>query len=652
MCGIAAVLRVSRAGGVVPPGEHAIPERWLDILDNAIAHRGPDGRGRLRHRAVRARDGATVDVALVHRRLSILDHGGGRQPMTLPGEFPAMVSREGGAYAPAPIDLAVIFNGCIYNHRALRRELVRAGRRFASDHSDTEVLLHGWRAWGVGMCSRLDGMWAAALWDPGAGELVLTRDLAHEKPLYLWRDTDADGVQAFVACSSAAGILRLVREFFPHARGRDRAAHLRWLRFGWGEGPFAGVHEAPMRAGARRIEDCFHGREDEDAVLPQRSERAGLSEAGVDRLIEESVRDRLDADVPVGVFLSGGIDSTLVAAAARRVRGEVRTYCVKMPDARYDESQFAAAVAAHLGTLHATIDIEGAARPRPLEDLHMLIEQLGLPLGDSSILPTAWVSRAAREHATVALGGDGGDELFAGYERHVAAHRFAPLRSMLRYIPPELYPDGHAKSRRSKVRRLLHAVRHGSREMQAIFPQPELAMLVGEDAAKEASADDEGVWISDGPADDFRRSMPLDILRKTDTASMAAALELRAPLLSRAIVNVGLSAPLEELMPGGERKGFLRMVASRHVPDRLLDRPKMGFALPIGNWFRDGRHPLRSALEDVLASRDPFPVQTLGFELRTASAAAMLREHAQGQRDHAQRLFMLLVLGIWCRMFA
>jgi asparagine synthase (glutamine-hydrolysing) len=133
---------------------------------------------------------------------------------------------------------------------------------------------------------------------------------------------------------------------------------------------------------------------------------------------------------------------------------------------------------------------------------------------------------------------------------------------------------------------------------------------------------------------------------------MAAALELRAPLLSRELVTIGLQAPLEELMPGGERKGFLRSVASRHAPDRLLDRPKMGFALPIGNFFRDERHPLRVALEDLLASRDPFPSATLGFEVSVGAAARMVREHAAGERDHSQRLFMLLVLGIWCGMFA
>lgn len=233
MCGIAGILKVHPAGMQPPAPEVAIPEAWLDVLDDSIKHRGPDGQGRFRDRVTRA-DGSVVDVAFVHQRLSIIDHAGGRQPMVSErGPWPER-ARNGR--------VAVVFNGCIYNHRDLRRELQSAGHRFESDHSDTEVLIHGWREWGHGLFAKLDGMFAVAIWDAASGSIVLTRDRFGEKPLY---ETRHDALHAFSSC--VPGLVRIRQSAvsrsspFGHAAQFDRVAT--WMRFGWDMAlPVAGIN--------------------------------------------------------------------------------------------------------------------------------------------------------------------------------------------------------------------------------------------------------------------------------------------------------------------------------------------------------------------------------------------------------------------------
>ncbi|MEO1585402.1 MAG: asparagine synthase-related protein, partial [Planctomycetota bacterium] len=422
MCGIAGILRIHDPKDGPPPHHlESIPEAWLDTLDESIKHRGPDGAGRFRDRAVRA-DGLVVDVALVHRRLSIIDHAGGHQPMVHdgerlrpdltygPGEMPKVASE----IEPEKPLVAVVFNGCIYNHRELRAELESLGHRFETDHSDTEVLVHGWRDSLLHFGPRLDGMYAVSCWNRATGQASTARDRTGEKPLYMALATTS-GSQSYtrVFCTHLSALARPWLDK-PQAAALPRVLRNRfeyWLRFGAFDTPPVPAFECPPAQWGimPRFEDL---RDVQHLPVWARSaSRSGGVSTGVSMArpatlqrpytcndlglqIEHAITSRLEADVPLGVFLSGGIDSALIAAITKRHRPDIKTFTVRMPEASYDESVDAAETAAHIGTDHHTLDCDAM----PAEDLVMLIEQLGLPFGDSSLLPTYWVSKAAREH--------------------------------------------------------------------------------------------------------------------------------------------------------------------------------------------------------------------------------------------------------------
>jgi len=629
MCGIAGILRRHERGAEAPPADVAIPEAWLDRLDAGIAHRGPDGHGRYRGRAV-APDGATVDVALVHRRLSILDHSGGAQPMVRCRE-----ERQG--------EVAVVFNGCIYNHHELRRELVALGHRFESDHSDTEVLVHGTRQWGAGLAQKLDGMFAYAAWDAASATLVLARDQAGEKPLYWdyldeWTMAFATTVPALIGCMRAAG----------KAIHVDDSGALMWLKHGyWARLPL-------------NVQETWPGNIDSFGamapVLWDAGPRSGrdnsgdglrLGEVNVLGMLERAVASRLEADVPIGCFLSGGVDSSVVAALAQRAMKKsgrtLKTFTVRMPDARMDETPFANAVAAHLGTEHAVLD----CRVSGAEDVVKLIEQLGLPFGDSSILPTHWVSAAAREHVTVALGGDGGDELFGGYNRYRVNALMHRLRGPLKAA--RVLPEWAIKPLGGNLARVATAARHhGYDDILSIFRTPQLERLLGKDVVDRTLR----MHYAGGPKvggdarlDDFGLYLPCDLMRKVDTAAMSVALEVRAPLLAKELVAAALGASLADVEAGEGRKGLLRKIARSLVPAEAIDRKKMGFGVPIGTWFREDFAGLGGLLRDRLGSTEPFPGVPLEFDRR--ELAKLIDDHMTGRRDHAQRLFALVSLSVW-----
>jgi asparagine synthase (glutamine-hydrolysing) len=730
MCGIGGIIKVTPAGGagdaaaaaLAVPAREAIPEAWLDVLDESIRHRGPDGQGRFRDRVVRA-DGSVVDVALVHRRLSIIDHGGGAQPMVsvlgggvqLParsagppklgspargamtpllfhGKPDAAVVYEGmreaegqegswsgnahGQDARAPSDLvAVVFNGCIYNHRELRRELVAAGHEFKTDHSDTEVLLHGWREWGEGLFARLDGMYALAIWDRLAAKLVVARDWFGEKPLYhIAASREDDGVKAF--CSAVPGLLRLrshgVRS--EHARASFDVQDISpWVKFGWNQFPPAwepreySIGSCEFLSGESQLErgatTSCHARVFGASMNPS---GGSVGAESVDHTLRRSVVDRLEADVPLGCFLSGGIDSAMIANYARSVRPDIAAFTVRMPVAGYDESAVAARVAKHIGMRHEVLE----CRPTPASDLVALVHQLGLPFGDSSLLPSYWVSRATRQVARVALGGDGGDELFMGYDRHKAIRWLRWLDALPREsrdaLADAVGADANPRSIRTRLSRLLNASAHdGYKELIAIFSAPFDERLGlrkhGERGwgaiphfgmTFEGSDDQFGAMnASTAMALRFDRLfyLPHDILRKTDTASMSVALEVRAPFLDHALALAAMNAPVSCLMPRGQRKGLLRQVARRYFPAEIVDRPKQGFAIPIGEWFRSDYGGMKQLLMDHLESAEPWGPPRLGIELNLKFVRQMVDEHMNGRRDHSQRLYMLLVLSIWAK---
>lgn len=681
MCGIAGILKIHTPDtGPVPHPLEAIPEAWLDILDDSIKHRGPDGAGRFRDRAVRP-DGTVVDMALVHRRLSILDHAGGHQPMVYdgtrlrhdltyaPGDTPILAHEA----APGVPLVAVVFNGCIYNHRELRAELESSGHRLETDHSDTEVLVHGWRAWKLELQDRIDGMCAALTWNRETAQIATAADIFGEKPLYQngYRQSDW---QYRMFASVPAGVLRHQGFFVPLANQYDvgqTSGLVDWIGLGSGYVPAAAIYNSgkndfsvcpatpshgakPAMGNLDKRPLAASGRR---AKLPHRSS-SGRRLTTVNKLQHEvtnAVTSRLEADAPLGLFLSGGLDSALIAAIAHQSRPDIKAFTVRMPHRDYDESTAATGTAKAIGIDHTILDCD----PHPADDLIKLIEQLGLPFGDSSLLPTYWVCKAAREHVKVALSGDGGDELFGGYRRHTINGTLNRRRRLLRLIPTGLLDQRKPSSRSTYLARLATAARYGGySELLAIFPTPDLRKLIPE-LDGQPTGDATFHPIDDPLRHDFEHYLPDDILRKTDTASMAVALEVRAPFLARDLVDAALRTPLDILMPNGERKGLLKQVARQYLPDHIINRPKQGFAIPIGEWFRTDYGGMRQLLLDHLRSSDPFPgLAQAGVEINMAFVERMLKEHdAAGEksinpwhgRDHSQRLYMLLVLSIWAK---
>ncbi len=647
MCGIAGILRVHPPGAAPPPPEIAIPEGWLDILDDSIRHRGPDGQGRFRDRAVRP-DGTIVDVALVHRRLAIIDLKDGHQPMVSPrgrNESEGLV--------------AVVFNGCIYNHRELRKELQAAGHRFETDHADTEVLIHGWREWKAGLFGRVVGMVACAIWERATGELLGFRSSPGERPLY--RAETSGDVHAFA--STAAGLARLGRKL-PWDASLDTPDTLqRWIAFGQTPGatPLGGVDQPPFGTVVglgNRTEDSAAEFEEGGEIRGGSQERArrAVSSAPnssladrLDALIGEAVAARVEADVPLGCLLSGGVDSSLIAAHAVRRVGRLTTVCVRMPFPEYDESRHAEIAAKAIGSEHRVVD----ASPRPAEELVSLIHAMGLPFGDSSLLPTYWACRAAKREVGVALSGDGGDELFFGYERYRAADIARALGWFAWLVPLSLIPRRDPKGRGDRAARLLIAARQRSSEsLRAIFQGPDLAGLLGKDVNARI-----GWGLNFGGSASRRHelysNLQGDMLRKLDAAAYMAQLEIRAPFLDQTLVLATHDLSAFELMPRGQRKGLLRQVARKYLPAEIVDRPKQGFAIPIGEWFRSDYGGMKQLLMDHLNSAEPWG--PLRIELNMKFVRQMLDEHMGTRpsgrvvRDHSQRLYMLLVLSIWAK---
>ena len=676
MCGFGVILRVWRPpSGVgidaLPDPDASLPDAWLDELDHAVALRGPDGMGRWRDRIIRddERDGVTVlDVAMVHRRLSIIDHDGGAQPMVYRA-------------APGASAVAVVFNGCIYNAAALRNELIAQGIAFASDHSDTEVLLHGWRVWKEKLPERIEGMYAAVLWDAEAGEIGVLRDRFGEKPVYLSGDHDlhsgAPG-ELWMASSSAIGLAGLRRRALGDAvapvvddgetssNGQtagdalEASALAEWIAMGHHSEltPFAGVFQLPpgsavraprtkvvtldkvYQSGRAKVKRGTYRRK----TLPIIESKAALIDR-IDGLVGDAVQRRLEADVPLGCLLSGGVDSSLVAAHASTHVHRLIAVTVRMPDEAYDESDYAADVAEHVGAEHVVVEADGQ---HAADDLVMLIHELGLPFGDSSLLPTFWACRAAAEVLGVALSGDGGDELFLGYERYKAVEQLWAPAIFKPFRLDTLLPRTDPKSATEKAARFFVAGQHeGYRDILAIFPTPDRRRMLPNGPKLPTPAGERPTTVSKAQEYDLRWTLPGDYLRKTDTASMLAGLEVRAPLLDSALADAALALPPHRTLIGKEPKGLLKAVARKHVPAHVIDRPKMGFAIPIGRWLREDFGGLRTLLMDHMHSVEPFP--GLPISVSFSHAWRIIDEHMAGKRDHSQRLYQLLVLSIWCR---
>ena len=633
MCGIAGIVRFDQR-----PIE---PDRLGAMLTH-LKHRGPDGDGISEHGR----------CAMVHARLSIIDLLSGQQPMHLSASDPAEGSDRPKAQTSGPLHL--IFNGEIYNHVSLRTQLERKGHRFTTDHSDTEVLLFGYRQWGENLPKHLHGMFAFAIWDQDKQEIFLARDRAGKKPLYLRFSRDFRELMfASLTATLIAGLPADQRDRLNHA------ALLRYLRLGYtfGDSLVEGVSELPaahlMKVGPSGEIDVR--RYWQPPPISRHSTSLGAAEA-LDEVLRESVEKRLEADVPLGCFLSGGIDSSLIAAYAQqklgRHQGRLRTFSVAMPETLYDESPHAARVAEHLGTDHTVLQTElGDA----MDDLQRLMAVAGEPTADSSLLPTHWLCKTARPFCKAALSGDGGDELFGGYDRYRAMRLLGRHRAWLSLLPPGWF-TGHPKSKRARFGRLIEAARAGKqpdfqyRSMIHLFTDPQIQRLAPGLMDYSLTGSINVALPNWPPWDDlahaamrwdFAHYLPYELLRKVDRAGMAVGLEVRCPMLDTQVCDLAGHLPTEVLMPKGRPKGLLRQVAARYLPASIVARPKMGFAVPMGSWLRDLlREPLRESLFDGSLER-------LGLEV--GEMRRLFDEHQSGRADHVHRLFGLMQLSLWCR---
>ena len=637
------------AGFVAPSGQPAADLRaCVHRMAATLAHRGPDDAGEWAD--------ANSGVALGFRRLSIIDVSpAGHQPM---------VSASGRYVA--------ILNGEIYNFREFTHELAREGSPPAyRGRSDTEAMLAAIDAWGVaGAVGRFNGMFAIAVWDTVERTLTLVRDRLGVKPLYYgWAG------RTFVFGSE----LKALAVHPDFQASLDRAAVELLLRFTYIPAPrtiYAGVAKltpgsiltftprtgrtetvtywSAASAAARGVANRFAGTE------------ADAAEA-VESLLADAVRLRMIADVPLGVFLSGGIDSSLVTALMQaQSSAPVRTFSIGLEDSDYNEAPFARAVATHLGTDHTDLYVSPA---EALDVIPKLAAMYDEPFADSSAIPTHLVARLARQSVTVSLSGDGGDELFGGYVRYQLGRQFdrltpvpGPLRRAAsramtsfsaerwdrwlahgsRVLPQALRAPG-AGARLHKAARVLGASEPDAMYFELVSHW--MDVMPGGGAAR-APIDDPGTAA--GIEDPVERMMlfdqvsylPDDLLVKVDRASMAVGLEAREPLLDYRLVEFAWTLPSSMKVRRRETKPILRRVLDRHVPPHLLDRPKMGFAVPIGRWLRG---PLRDWAESLLDARRLKEHEWL----HAAPIRAAWAEHLAGQRDWQFHLWAVLMLQAW-----
>ena len=569
MCGIAGFLGTGDRGD-------------LEAMTACLAHRGPDAEGFFID-AVRG-------LHLGHRRLSILDLGGGGQPMS---------STDGR--------LVVVFNGEIYNHAELRSRLSVKGHHFLTDHSDTEVLLHGWKEWGEELPGQLNGMWAFAIWDRDQRRLFLSRDRFGKKPLYYFQRAGTFGFSSELTSllkhpAAPRNVSDLARvKFFAHA-----LIPAPWSAIA-GIWKLPAAHNLLVEESGSACRVSRYWRYVIEPVEPSATDEELAAE--LREIVLRATRRRLVADVPLGIFLSGGIDSSFIAAlAAGEIGGpSLSTFTIGFTEPSFDESAPAKLMAAHLGTSHneQVLDLDAA-----LDCLPRIFDLLDEPQGDGSLLPTWLLSRFARNKVTVALGGDGGDELFAGYDPFRAL-RLAGLYS--RIVPRPVHeglrmlagmlPVSHANiSMDFKIKRTLRGLSHDARLWNPVWlgalEPSELARLTDshfdiEDIYGEAIL----AWEtcqSDDPVDrtlQFYTEIYLQdgILQKADRASMMNSLEVRSPFLDIEVADFARKLPRRFKLRGNTTKYLLKLAAKPLLPEAIVGRNKKGFGSPVGKWLRAGR---------------------------------------------------------------
>jgi asparagine synthase (glutamine-hydrolysing) len=648
MCGIAGLLR---PGG----GDEGALAGYASRMADSLRHRGPDADG--------VWTNAAAGVAFGHRRLSILDLSeAGAQPMR----------SECGRFA-------VTFNGEIYNHLDIRDELETSGAGPNwRGHSDTETLLYAVRQWGVaGALPRFIGMFAFALWDEKEQMLVLCRDRFGEKPLfYGWCGRD-------LVFGSELKALAIHPEWSPSL---DRRALTAFMRYSYIPAPstiWQGIQKLPSASFVTFAADTVPGTMPEpvgywsltDQVVAAQTGRIGDEAEATEelqRLLSTAIKRQCLSDVPLGAFLSGGIDSsTIVALMQAQAAQPVRTFTIGFSEGDFDEADDARKVAAHLGTAHTELYVDPLTAIDVIPKLPRMYDE---PFADSSQIPTHLVAALARQHVTVALSGDAGDELFGGYNRHVWGEQInarfgkmpVPLRRILSTLLSAVSPEPagtiarlaepllpsllnirRAGDQAAKLARIIgsNSFDEMYRLLCSIDNDPSQTVLQGEESANWSTDEMGKVKFGLDPLDRMTLADSLsyltdDILQKVDRAAMSVSLETRVPFLDKDVVEFAAKVPPGMKVRAGRGKWLVRQVLYKHVPAALVDRPKTGFSIPLDDWLRG---PLKSWAGDLLSS-DRLRQQGL-FNARRVEEK--LSEHMSGRRNHGYWLWNVLMAEAW-----
>jgi asparagine synthase (glutamine-hydrolysing) len=619
--------------GQVRADGRPVARALVDRMCATLEHRGPDSRG--------VHLNGTVGLGI--QRLRVIDIDSGDQPI---------YNEDGSA--------VVVFNGEIYNYRQLRAQLIKAGHRFRTE-ADTEVIVHLYEEQGLACVQALDGMFAFALWDACRSRLIIARDRVGKKPLFY---AVRNGCLTF-----ASELAALVAD--PEIeRTVDPRALDGFLTYGYVPGPlsiYSGIAKLPPAStlvysgGDVDVERYWRLDYSRKRAIGDRS----LIREEVREAITSAVRKRLIADVPLGAFLSGGIDSSAVVAAMAEVGGEpVRTFSIGFGNERFNELPHARVVAERFGTDHHEFIVE----PDAVEIAPRIARHYGEPFADASAIPSFYVSELTRKYVTVALNGDGGDESFGGYSRYAAvmlAQQLArlprPLLTRVSALADRLSPDASIDSPRNRIRRLLgslalppaaqyarYTAYFDDEQRDDLYTEDFKALLddsVVPDVISNPWMGASGQSILDVMLEvDVESYLPSDLLVKIDIATMAHSLEARSPLLDTYLMELAASLPPELKVRGREKKIILREALRGQLPDEILDRPKRGFGVPLVDWLRgDLRNWSREILlDDVTIGRGYFQM---------TSVRSLLDQHAAGRADCSMRIWALIMLELWHREF-
>ncbi len=632
MCGIAGFIDFTKKSS----------EESLAKMSCAVPHRGPDGQGLFFHQA------QTAQIGLGHRRLSIIDLShAADQPMHFNG-------------------LHIVFNGEIYNYNEIREKLIGLGHFFQT-HSDTEVILHAWQQWGEEAIHQWRGMFAIAVYDEHKQELVCIRDRAGVKPFYYyWKD----GLFLF------ASELKSILAHPGFEKQMDTNAVASFLQYGYVSHPHCIYQNTYKLAPGHVLRLGLHTRK---LALKQYWNvydhynkpklKIDLPEAihETERILAESFQYRMVADVPVGVFLSGGYDSTCVTALLQTNNTEkIKTFTIGTTDVKADEAPYAKQIAAHLGTDHTEYYCSAKEALQIIPELPYYYDE---PFADSSAIPTILVSRLARKQVIVALSADAGDEIFAGYNRYDYIYRYGnkigsipkPVRKIavaaMDYFSSERIPYLRNKqnfhSRYDKLKNLLAdpspsellknlSVVFTDTEIDQLFLAPVTSLVTAHHSRELESGYEDP--LSYMMAIDYQTYMVDDILQKVDRATMSVSLEGREPFLDQHIIEWAAQLPSEYKYHQGQKKYILKQIVHKYIPRELMERPKMGFGIPIGSWLTD---ELKELVEEYL-SEDSLKTHNL-FDIQAVRST--VTDFFNGRKEKHLKIWYLLMFQMWYRQW-